>query len=130
MILYCASDLLWASKIKGTGDALGIVCRPVRNAEMLAARLADSDVRALIVDLEAGEVGLGLIGQLRAHERGAAGMGGGLGGAIRILAFGPHVEKARLQAARDAGADAVYPRGAFADRLAELLQALSTGGRV
>ncbi|MDX9912440.1 MAG: hypothetical protein RBS39_11470 [Phycisphaerales bacterium] len=127
MILYCASDLLWASKIKGTGDALGIPCRPVRNADMLAARLADSDVRALIVDLEAGDAALALIVQIRAHgpespasDRPPA----------RVIAFGPHVDKDRLQAARDAGADAVYTRGAFADRLPDLLTALESGARV
>lgn len=129
MILYCASDLLWASKIKGTGDALGIPCRPVRNADMLAARLADSDVRALIVDLEAGDAALALIVQLREHgshsENPAAEPP-----SVRVVAFGPHVDKDRLQAARDAGADAVYTRGAFADRLPDLLTALESGARV
>ena len=126
MILYCASDLLWASKIKGAADALSIPCRPVRNSEMLTARLADSDVRALIVDLEAGETALALITQLREHQDGRQ----TTSPSPRILAFGPHVAKDRLQAAREAGADAVYTRGAFADRLPELLTALSTGARV
>lgn len=42
MILYFAADLLWASKIKLTADAIGIVCRPVRSVSMLEARLADT----------------------------------------------------------------------------------------
>ena len=49
--MYCCGDLLWASKIKSTGEAIGVGCRPVRNREMLAARLADSPVKAVLVDL-------------------------------------------------------------------------------
>lgn len=116
MILYAAADLLWATRIKATADALGVPCRPARNAEMLRARLADSSVRALIVDLEA-EAGLDLIALARAE--------GGPG--VRIVAFGPHVQKARLQAAREAGADEVLTRGAFDHALPDLLLALGGG---
>ena len=113
MILYAAADLLWATRIKATADALGVPCRPARNAAMLRARLADSPVRALIVDLEA-ETGLDLIALARAE--------GGSG--VRVLAFGPHVQKDRLQAARDAGADEVLTRGAFDHALPDLLVSL------
>jgi hypothetical protein len=65
MVLYCAADLLWATRIKSTADALGVPCRPARTVEMLEARLSDSPVRALLVDLEAGENALALIRRLR-----------------------------------------------------------------
>src|SRR5688572_17399647 len=55
MIVYCAADLLWATRIKATADSLAIPCRPARSVDMLKARLADSDVRAVIVDLDAPE---------------------------------------------------------------------------
>lgn len=120
MILYCAADLLWASKIKGTADALGLPCRPVRNLDMLGARLGDSAVRALIVDLES-EHGLDLIGHLRGGL-GAAGPGA----AVRILAFGPHVMVEKLRQAKELGADTVMARGGFSARLPQILRELAS----
>jgi len=121
MVLYLASDLLWASKIKGTADALGVPARPVRNAEMLAARLAEATpqapVRALVVDLEAGAAAFDLIKQVRAAAPGA-----------RVVAFGPHVAVEALRAAHEAGAHEVMPRGAFASGLPEILTRLNMPG--
>ncbi|MBL8756941.1 MAG: hypothetical protein JNK35_00760, partial [Phycisphaerae bacterium] len=65
IILYCAADLLWATKIKETGAALGIPCRPVRSIDMLEARLADSLVAAVLLDLEAGPACFDLLARLR-----------------------------------------------------------------
>ena len=120
MILYCASDLLWATRIKATADSLGIPCRPARNPEMLAARLGDSDVRGMIVDLEAGDVALSLIRSLRSDPP----PGGQTAKRIPVIAFGPHVATEALQAARQAGADRVMTRGAFDSGLVELLRTL------
>jgi hypothetical protein len=114
MIVFCAADLIWATRIKSTADSLGISCRPVRNREMMAARLGDSPVRALIVDLEAGEAGVELIAM--AKEKGG----------IRVVAFGPHVDAEGFARARGAGADAMMARGAFAARLPEVLQRLAS----
>lgn len=123
MILYCAADLIWATKIKGTADALGVACRPVRNLEMLEARLVDTPVRALIVDLESGDTGLGLIQRIKSSADASQ-------RSIKVVVFGPHVAVDRLQAARAAGADSVMARGAFNARLPEVLKALSGGSSV
>jgi DNA-binding NarL/FixJ family response regulator len=118
MILYVCADLLWATRIKSTAEAAGLSARPVRSAEMLRDRLADSDVRALVVDLEAGETGLALIRRLRGpdappeHRR------------VRVLAFGPHVNTEAFERARAAGADRAIARGGFAERLADVLRDL------
>ncbi len=145
MILYLAADLLWASKIKATADALGLSCRPVRNMEMLEARLADSPVKALIVDLDVAEMALAMIGRVK--QRGVGRQASGIGknqdeaaasspdahgpapdaSPIRVLAFGPHVEKNTLQAARDAGADEVLTRGAFDHHMDQVLVKLAGG---
>jgi hypothetical protein len=117
MILYAAADLVWASKIKATADALGVAARPVRTSDMLAARLADTQPVALLVDLDKGEEGLALIAQLRADIN---------YGKIRVLAWGPHVAKDLLQAARDRGADEVLTRGAFDHSLEEILLRLTS----
>lgn len=116
MILYVAADLLWATRIKATAEAVGVAARPVRSEEMLLARLADSPVHALIVDLEAGDLGIRLIERLRADA--------GPGVAIRVLAFGPHVDVEAMERARLAGADRVMARGAFSDQLPDLLAQL------
>jgi hypothetical protein len=116
MVLFCASDLLWATRIKGTADALGIPCRPARTVEMLDARLSDSPVRGIIVDLEA-ESGVEVIRAVRERDPEKR---------IGVVAFGPHVGVERLEEARAAGADRVMARGAFDRGLAEILRTLAT----
>lgn len=128
MIVFFATDLIWATRIKGTADTLGVACRPVRTPEMLAARLADSPVRAMIVDLDTPDVALELIGRLRGWEADRANDGGPPAtGRVRIVAFGPHMAKDDLQAAREAGADDVLPRGAFDHNLPDIM--LDLAGR-
>lgn len=122
MIAYFASDLVWATRIKSCADDLGIPARPVRNLDMLNARLADSAVRGLIVDLDQPETALALVRRVQEwqsqntpeNQR-----------RIRLVAFGPHVETAALGEARSLGCDAVMTRGAFHSRLAEVLRALA-----
>jgi len=122
MIVYCAADLLWATRIRAAADAAGVPARPVRSPDMLDARLADSDVRTLIVDLEAGPVALELVRRLRGPDAGARLR------AVHVVAFGPHVDRAGLDAARQAGADMVLPRGAFDALLPRSVRAWATGG--
>jgi hypothetical protein len=122
MVLYCAADLLWATRIKATADSLGIPCRPARSVEMLKARLADSDVKALILDLDAAESSLSLVAALRG---GGDSPGLDPGRKVRVLAFGPHVAVELFEKARAAGADEVLARGAFDRRLREILAGLN-----
>ena len=123
MILFHAADLIWATKIKGTAEALGLAARPVRNLEMLDARLADSPVGALIVDLDAPEIALALIGRIRRADSPAGER------SIRVLAFGPHVAVDQLRAAKEAGADSVMARGGFNAHMPSILKDLASGGR-
>jgi len=121
IILYCAADLLWATKIKETGAALGIPCRPVRSIDMLEARLADSLVAAVLLDLEAGPACFDLLARLRGpastpEQR-----------AIPVVAFGPHVDVEALRRAQQAGATAVMARGALHRGLPQILKGLSSG---
>jgi hypothetical protein len=119
MILYLAADLIWATKIKGTAEALGIAARPVRSLEMLEARLADSPVAAVVLDLDKPEEALAFIGRLRG-EKASAGER-----QIKVLAWGPHVATDLLAAAKAAGADMVMTRGAFDHKLSEILVSLA-----
>lgn len=112
-ILYAAADLIWATRIKATAEALGILARPARSVQMLADRLADSQIRGLILDLDAGPVAFDLLTHARAAPS-----------PIHVVVFGPHIATDLLDRARAAGADHVMPRGAFDKGLPEILKAL------
>lgn len=124
MILYLAADLLWASKIKGNAEAAGVPARPVRSLDMLEARLADAAPVALILDLDKPDEAMAMLARLRGPSASPVDR------AVRILAFGPHVAKDLLQAARDAGADAVLTRGAFDHDMTGILLKLASSARV
>ncbi len=116
MIIYCCSDLLFATRISSTAEALGIGSRPARNAAALQARLDQVDdgklnepVKALLVDLDAPDA-LAIIVQAKAHANPPA-----------VLAFGSHVMTDLLHEAREKGADFVMARGAFTGNLPEIL---------
>lgn len=120
MLLYFAADLLWATRIKALANDLGISARPVRNLDMLNARLAEGGVRGVVLDLDAPEVALQLLARLKGEGVSEAER------AIRVLAWGPHVAKELFQQAREAGADEVMTRGAFDHALPEILARLSS----
>ncbi|MEM8781812.1 MAG: hypothetical protein AAGE65_03060 [Planctomycetota bacterium] len=124
MIVYACVDLMFASKVSATCDAAGVVGRPARSAAMLRARLDRVDdgksneaVSNLFVEVSR-EDALELI--TIAHEHPAR---------PRVVAFGPHVDAARLEAARTAGADEVMARGAFAAQLPALVARGDRDGR-
>lgn len=124
MILYFAADLIWASKVKATADALRLAARPVRSIDMLEQRLADSPVVALLVDLDDPRTALALIHRLRnplASERDRA---------IHILAWGPHVAMDAFEQARLAGANEFITRGAFDKALPDILSRLARSRRL
>ena len=115
MVLYLAADLIWGTKIKATAQAVGVEARPVRTLEMLEARLADSPVKGVALDLEKPEEALAMIGRLRGEKASEAER------AIRIVAWAPHVERELMEAAKTAGADRVMTRGAFDGGLERVL---------
>lgn len=122
MIIYACADLIFATKISSTAQALDVVARPVRDAEMLRKRLDRVDdgkpnfrVQCFMVDLDMGDIALKLIEQARAHDD-----------APHIIAFGSHVAHDLLKAAGEHGAHEVRPRSAFTARLPETLTAYRT----
>lgn len=118
MIVYACADLIFATKIGSTAQALGVPARPARNAEMLRSRLdrvddgrANDAVTCFMVDLDLGDTAIELIGEAAAHEP-----------PIQIVAFGPHVMTQALRQAAEAGAGTVMTRGAFTSKLVDLIQ--------
>ncbi|QDU71579.1 hypothetical protein [Mucisphaera calidilacus] len=120
MIAYACADLIFATRIRGTAEALGIVSRPTRDTDKLAARLERVDdgkpndpVTALLIDLDLGDQAIELIRYAVNHPARPT-----------VIAFGAHVAADLLQAAADAGADPVMTRGSFTSNLPNLLQQL------
>jgi hypothetical protein len=115
---------------------------------MLEARLADSPVTGVLLDLAAGEEGHEGEMAFRMLERlksgvGHTAVGEGQSGeelgltrlpvadsrlpSIRVIVFGPHVQAADLAAAKKGGADVVMARGALAANLPRVLRELGGG---
>ncbi len=122
MIVYCCADLIFATKVRSTADALGLPSRPARDAGMLLARLDRVDdgkvndaVRLVVVDLER-EGGIDLIRLAATHDSTAG------DARPEVVAFGPHVMTEALRAAQEAGAGTVMTRGAFTAQLPAILQ--------
>ncbi|MEM7625356.1 MAG: hypothetical protein AAF333_06995 [Planctomycetota bacterium] len=117
MIVYCCSDLIFATKVSSTCEVMNVSARPARNLDMLDARLDRVDdgkdhdaVTCVMVDLELGDFAFELIKRAADHES-----------KPRVIAFGPHVMTGALAGAERVGADAVMARGAFTAQLPELV---------
>lgn len=132
MVLYLASDLLWATRIKSCADDLTppVPARPVRTMEMLEARLGDCAVTGVLLDLAHGEEGREGETAFAMLERlkGGVEAPSGAVGKIKVVVFGPHVQAEQLAAAKKAGADVVMARGALAANLPRVLRELEGGG--
>ena len=118
MIIYCCTDLIFATKIASTAEVLGVPSRPARDADALRRRLDCVDdgrmneaVTGVLIDLELGVVALHLLQQVKAYDV-----------TIPVVTFGSHVETDILRAAQENGADAVMPRSQFTVELPNLLR--------
>jgi DNA-binding NarL/FixJ family response regulator len=107
------ADLLFGSRVRAAADAIGtatvLSTRPDRIVEAVAAGAG-----TVFIDLDTRAADpVALIGRLRdgADTRGA-----------RIVAFASHVRTDLIEAARNAGADRVLARGAFARSLPALVR--------
>ena len=121
MIVYCCSDLIFATKISSTAESLGLPSRPARNPQALRQRLSQVDdgkphgpVTGVLIDLTLPDHALTLIQQAKAHCRD-----------LPVVAFGSHVATALLESAREAGADFVMPRSSFTANLVDILERFS-----
>ena len=109
--LLLSADLMVCSRVAGAAARCGAQVISVPTVESLFQRLT-ADRPALVV-LDLGLPGLDpsqIVPKLKA-----------LTPAPRVMAFGPHVQKARLEAAAAAGCDTVLTRGQFHAQLDSLL---------
>ena len=105
------SDLIFATKIRGTAEALGVDMTVVRNRGSLLSAI--DGVKLLIIDLNLeGDDPLDLIRMVRNQTD-----------PPRIITFCSHVQTDLADQAGEAGADQVLPRSQFSSRLAQILTA-------
>jgi DNA-binding response OmpR family regulator len=103
-------DLFFASKVTGTAAALGFRVVVEGNVSQVMAKAAASSYRCLILDLTMPDLSVSdVLAALPAANRPV------------VIAFGPHVQTARLHEAREAGCDEVFPRSKFSASLPDIL---------
>ena len=107
-LLLCR-DLFFTSKVSGTASALGYRVETEETRERALAKAAAGNYRCLLLDLGWTDFPVAeLIAALPAA-------------APPVIAFGAHVETARLEEARAAGCTEVLPRSKFSATLPDLL---------
>lgn len=106
------TDLIFGARIRAAAESHGIRA-VVATAPDRIVETARLGARAVFIDLDVrGADPVALIRRLRSDDAAPR---------IRIVAFASHVRTDALDAAREAGADRVLPRGAFAKALSQLV---------
>ena len=113
MVLVAVDDLLFSSKIRATAKQAGIELIFARTPQEILEQARTIRPSLAIFDLNSAKNDA--ISTIEAMKREPALAG------IRTLGFASHVHTALIAAARQAGADQVLPRSAFAGNLAEIL---------
>lgn len=111
--LLFSSDLIFTTKVTSTARSLGHQVLVAGNAELACQMITQWKPRLVLVDLAAGA--LAEPAALVAYRKLA-------GPETTLLAFGSHVDTAKLAAAEAAGCDPVLARSQFSARLPELLE--------
>jgi DNA-binding NarL/FixJ family response regulator len=112
-VLAAVDDLLFSSKIRATAKQVGVDVQFARTPDEILAQARSIKPSLAIFDLNSGKTDpVGTIAALKADPAIAA---------IRTIGFASHVHTELIAAARQAGADEVLPRSAFASHLADIL---------
>jgi CheY-like chemotaxis protein len=108
--LLISGDLFFTSKVTGTADSLGLQLDVANSAQQATTQLSESVYACVLLDLTLPGLDVSdVIAALPQQDRPA------------VIAFGPHVQTQRLEAARSAGCDEVLPRSRFSAELPQLL---------
>jgi DNA-binding NarL/FixJ family response regulator len=109
-VLLLCGDLFFSTQLRSAAQAQGVSIDVELQAPRAVERAASRGYQLIVVDLEFPNLDLAaLLGELPAENR------------PQVLAFGPHVQTARLRAARDAGCDHVVPRSIAVETVAKLV---------
>lgn len=110
--LLLTQDLIFSAKIVGTGSLLGLAIETASSIEQAQRLISAGSYRLVLVDLTSTHLGdPETIRRLRE-----------LAPDVPFVAFGPHVETARLKGAAEAGCAESLPRSRFVADLPGLLK--------
>ncbi len=110
------SDMIFATRIAGTAEKVGVKCEIVSNPGALQDALEADEPRTVLVDMSCDGISPEeAIRRLKSRFPKA-----------RVVAFYSHVQTELGNQARSAGADDVWPRSAFVQRLSQVLAATRT----
>lgn len=114
MVVALVADLIFAARVRGTAEAVGVPVVVVRRAEEVLEQARTLKPRLILIDLGARAADpASVIAQLKADGETAG---------IQVVAFVSHEDREAIAAARDAGADRVMARSAFVRDLPALLR--------
>ena len=106
------SDMIFATRIRGTAEKLGANCRIMNDPTDLQASLESENPGTVLVDMNCDGISPEeAIRTVKSHCPIA-----------RVVAFFSHVQTELMERARAAGADDAWPRSAFVQRLPQLLE--------
>jgi hypothetical protein len=108
LVILISGDLVVGSQLKGIATEAGFEFRQQSSGLPTSAEL--STCRLVIVDLASAAAAQ--IEQIARDSRHSG---------VSVVAFGPHVQLARLQRAREAGCERVATRGSVVTEVQELL---------
>jgi CheY-like chemotaxis protein len=112
-VIAAVSDMLFASKIRGTAEHLSVTVEFARSADALFDAAKTEAPSLIILDLHATQLDpFALAARLKADEQ--------LRG-VPVVAFFSHVQTELQRRAEEAGIEHILPRSAFTKRLPEIL---------
>ena len=113
MVLAAVDDLLFSSKIRATAKQAGVDVTFARSPQEIIDQARAQKPSLIVFDLNSGKTDpVATIAALK---------GDAALNATRVLGFASHVHTELIASARNAGADQVLPRSAFAANLTEIL---------
>ena len=110
------SDMIFATRIAGTAEKVGAKCQIVSNPSALQDALESDEPRTVLVDMSCD--GIAPAEAIRTVKSRFPN--------TRVVAFYSHVQTELGNQARTAGADDVWPRSAFVQRLPQVLAGAGT----
>jgi DNA-binding response OmpR family regulator len=113
-VLLVSGDLMSGSWIGGPAKQAGLAVDVATSLSDGLQKAAASDYRLVIIDLAFAR---GKIAELASAARTRS-------PSAEVIAFGPHVQDALLEAAQAAGCDRVLTRGQFSAHVAKILAEL------
>jgi DNA-binding response OmpR family regulator len=109
-VLLACGDLFFSTQLRSGAEAAGAQVDVELSADRILPRSATGDYTHVVLDVELPHLDLAaIVRSLPTDHR------------PRVIAFGPHMQTARLDAARAAGCDVVLSRGQISANIGRVL---------